>query len=170
MRLAEHLTFRFALGGCDVCCQVGESPTCSVPALQGCEGLWLYDHGHSCMILSTPPSCPTIGESNESCKTRVEFQRRGVVFLKLRWLGSSQKIYRLKSGCQYAQKPYRSSLQYSEFGAQFQNIGVAESTTIGVDSGVLNRAYRMARVRTRRTFPENYGRGIDCSRGGFGCV
>ena len=32
-------------------CLVGENPTCSVPALQGCEGLWPYDYG---MISSTP--------------------------------------------------------------------------------------------------------------------
>ena len=28
-------------------CLVGENPTCSVPALQGCEGLWSYDYGHA---------------------------------------------------------------------------------------------------------------------------
>ena len=32
MRLAGHLTFRFALGASNVCL-VGENPTCSVPAL-----------------------------------------------------------------------------------------------------------------------------------------
>ena len=26
---------------------VGENPTCSVPALYGSEGLWLYDYGHA---------------------------------------------------------------------------------------------------------------------------
>ena len=26
---------------------VGESPTCSVPALLGCDGLWPYDYGHA---------------------------------------------------------------------------------------------------------------------------
>ena len=34
---------RFALGEGDVCL-VGQNPTCSVPALQGCEGLRSYDH------------------------------------------------------------------------------------------------------------------------------
>ena len=28
-------------------CLVGENPTCSVPALQGCEGLWSYEYGHA---------------------------------------------------------------------------------------------------------------------------
>ena len=46
MRLAQHLTFRFALGASDVCL-VGEMPTCSVPALLGCEGLWSYDYGYA---------------------------------------------------------------------------------------------------------------------------
>ena len=32
MRLAEHLTFRFALGASNLCL-VGKNPTCSVPAL-----------------------------------------------------------------------------------------------------------------------------------------
>ena len=42
MRLAEHLTALRALVQAHVCL-VGENPTCSVPALQGCEGLWPYD-------------------------------------------------------------------------------------------------------------------------------
>ena len=37
---------RFALGASTVCL-IGENPTCSVPALQGCEGLWSYDYGHA---------------------------------------------------------------------------------------------------------------------------
>ena len=28
-------------------CLFGENPTCSVPALQGCEALWSYDYGHA---------------------------------------------------------------------------------------------------------------------------
>ena len=32
IRLAEHLAFRFALGASNVCCLVGENPTCAVPA------------------------------------------------------------------------------------------------------------------------------------------
>ena len=28
-------------------CLVGENPTCSVPVLWGCEGLWSYDYGHA---------------------------------------------------------------------------------------------------------------------------
>ena len=46
MRLAEHLTALLALGASDVCL-VGENPTYSAPALQGCEGLWPYDYGHA---------------------------------------------------------------------------------------------------------------------------
>ena len=34
---------RFVLGASDVCL-VGDSPTCSAPGLQGCEGLWSYDY------------------------------------------------------------------------------------------------------------------------------
>ena len=37
---------RFALGASNVCL-VGENPTCSFPALQGCEGLWSHDYGHA---------------------------------------------------------------------------------------------------------------------------
>ena len=43
MRLT-NTSRRFALGASDVCL-VGENPTCSVPALQGCEGLWSYRYG-----------------------------------------------------------------------------------------------------------------------------
>ena len=48
MRLAEHLaiTLRAWYYASDVCL-VGENPTCSVPALQGCEGPSSYDHGHA---------------------------------------------------------------------------------------------------------------------------
>ena len=46
MRHAKYVTFRFALGASDVCL-VRENPTCSVPALQGCEGLRSYDYGHA---------------------------------------------------------------------------------------------------------------------------
>ena len=46
MRLAEHLTLRFARAF-DASKQrlfllVGENPTFSIPALLGCEGLWSY--------------------------------------------------------------------------------------------------------------------------------
>ena len=54
MRLAQHLTFCFALDTNNICCLVGDNPTCSVPALSGCEGLWSYDTAmHD---TSTPPS------------------------------------------------------------------------------------------------------------------
>ena len=55
MRLAQQLTFRFAKLGASYenVCLFGESPTSSVPALGGCEGLygdtttamhsWLHD-------------------------------------------------------------------------------------------------------------------------------
>ena len=46
MRLAEHLARRFALGGSNVCL-VGENPTCSAPALEGCEDILSYDCGHA---------------------------------------------------------------------------------------------------------------------------
>ena len=46
MRLAQHLTFRFALGASNAFL-VGENPTCSVPALWGCEGPWSYDYGQA---------------------------------------------------------------------------------------------------------------------------
>ena len=36
----------FALGASNVCL-VGEIPVCSVPALQGYEGLWSHDYGHA---------------------------------------------------------------------------------------------------------------------------
>ena len=50
MRLAEHLTFRFALGASNVC-MLNENPKFSVPALQGCEGLWSYDY---CLLYTSP--------------------------------------------------------------------------------------------------------------------
>ena len=37
---------RFALGASNGCL-VGGNPTCSVPALKGCEGLWSYDYCHT---------------------------------------------------------------------------------------------------------------------------
>ena len=39
MRLAKHRTFRFALSAMKICLLSG-NPTRSVPALQGCKGLW----------------------------------------------------------------------------------------------------------------------------------
>ena len=41
-------------------CLVGENPTCSVPALQGCEGLWSYGHTATAMhdVEYPPPSTP----------------------------------------------------------------------------------------------------------------
>ena len=43
-------------------CLVGENPTCSVPPLQGCEGLWSYDYGqaHTEYTPPPPPSIPPI--------------------------------------------------------------------------------------------------------------
>ena len=45
---------RFALGANNAC-RVGETPTCSVPALRGCEVLWSYDHGHAWLEYSHTP-------------------------------------------------------------------------------------------------------------------
>ena len=57
VRLAEHLTLRLALGA-SMACLVGENPTCSVPPLQGCEGLWSYDYGHAWHEYTPPrPHC-----------------------------------------------------------------------------------------------------------------
>ena len=42
LRLAQHLTALRAW--CKKFFLVNESPMCSVPALQGCEGLWSYDY------------------------------------------------------------------------------------------------------------------------------
>ena len=50
MRLAEtpHVLLREGLVRAINVCLVDESPTCSVPALQGCDGgLWSYDYGHA---------------------------------------------------------------------------------------------------------------------------
>ena len=51
MQLTLHATRRAPHGasrlGASNVCLVGENPTCSVPALSGCEGLWSYDYGHA---------------------------------------------------------------------------------------------------------------------------
>ena len=53
MRLAQHLTALRAW--CKQCsCLVGKSPTCSVLALQGFEGIWSYDYT-AMHDMSTPP-------------------------------------------------------------------------------------------------------------------
>ena len=44
-RLAQHLAALRALSEQSNVCLVGENPICSVPALRGCEGLWLYIPG-----------------------------------------------------------------------------------------------------------------------------
>ena len=44
---------RFVLGASNVCL-VGENPTCSVPALWGCEALCSYDYSHACHEYTTP--------------------------------------------------------------------------------------------------------------------
>ena len=55
MRLAQHLTalrawcYIVLYSASDVCL-VGENPTCSVPALQGCEGLLCY----VCLLYTSP--------------------------------------------------------------------------------------------------------------------
>ena len=53
-RTPHNTSRRFALGASDVSL-VGENPTCSVLALQGCEGLWSYDYGHAYDNEHTPP-------------------------------------------------------------------------------------------------------------------
>ena len=55
LRLAEHLTPLRAWCTSDVCL-VGEIPTCSVPALERCDGLWAYNYDHDDNEY-TPPPC-----------------------------------------------------------------------------------------------------------------
>ena len=48
---------RFALGAnINNVCRVGENPTCSFPALQRCEGLYMVVRLRPCMIQAHPPS------------------------------------------------------------------------------------------------------------------
>ena len=54
LRLAEHLTPLRAWCTSDVCL-VGEIPTCSVPALERCDGLWSYNYHHGDNEYTPPP-------------------------------------------------------------------------------------------------------------------
>ena len=58
-------------------CLVGENPTCSVPALQGCEGLRSYDYGHASHEC-TPPALPCEGCLRLWTKGQINKQRHEI--------------------------------------------------------------------------------------------